>query len=256
MEGNMMKEDDFLKKRLLELAEKAYQSNTYTFTGFLNMMEISTFHQMKQELSFIPASLSGGTEDSERQMIRFGSLDAFGYEENFPIACIKVQPLMKKFAQDLTHRDFLGACMNLGIERSLLGDIKIKDKEAYIFCKESMAPFLVENLNKVKHTNVSCQIVEEIGEEITVDYKEVMLSVSSLRIDGVVAKLYQLSRSQSLELFVQQKIFLNGRVMEHNSAIMKQGDILSVRGFGKSKLGAMLGTSKKGKLMVQVLVYQ
>jgi RNA-binding protein YlmH len=89
-----------------------------------------------------------------------------------------------------------------------------------------------------------------------VDYKEVMLSVSSLRIDGVVAKLYQLSRSQSLELFVQQKIFLNGRVMEHNSAIMKQGDVLSVRGFGKSKLGMTQGTSKKGKLMVQVLVYQ
>ncbi len=251
-----MKDEDFLKKRLQELAQKAYQSNTYTFTGFLNMMELDVYHRMKQELAFIPSVSYGGIPESERQMVRFGSEDLFGYEEEFPIACIKVKPLMKKFAQELTHRDFLGACMNLGIERSLLGDMKIKDKEAYIFCKKSMAPFMIENLNKVKHTNVRCSIVEQIEEEIVAQYQQLTISVSSPRLDSVVAKLYQLSRTQSLELFIQQKVFLNGKMMENNSGLIKPGDVLSVRGFGKSKMDQMSGTTKKGKLLIQMSIYQ
>lgn len=146
--------------------------------------------------------------------------------------------------------------MNLGIERSLLGDMKIKDKEAYIFCKKSMAPFMIENLNKVKHTNVRCSIVEQIEEEIVAQYQQLTISVSSPRLDSVVAKLYQLSRTQSLELFIQQKVFLNGKMMENNSGLIKPGDVLSVRGFGKSKMDQMSGTTKKGKLLIQMSIYQ
>ena len=130
----MNQDDELLKKRFAELAKRSYQNNMYTFTGFLNVNEQALFFEIERELSYAGCTLWGGTENSERRMLRFGDSDNLGYEEAFPIACVSVRPLMQKFADSLSHRDFLGSLMNLGIERSVLGDIYVKDKGAYILC--------------------------------------------------------------------------------------------------------------------------
>ena len=80
-----------------------------------------------------------GTEGCERQMLRFGSEETLGYEEAFPISCVVIRPSAPKFAEELTHRDFLGALMNLGIERDVLGDIIVRDAVGYVFCEDAMA---------------------------------------------------------------------------------------------------------------------
>lgn len=250
-----MEEDELLKKRLRELADKAWQNNIYTFTGFLGLSDLSCFYEMERELSFVPAEVFGGSEDAERAMIRFGSRELFGYEEEFPITCLKIRPLMQKFAEDLSHRDFLGALMNLGIERSTLGDIILKDNEGYLFCTKTIAPFIAENLSKVKHTQVRCEETEEIPVQGQEDLKEIKIQISSERIDGVIAKVYKLSRSESTELFRQKKIFVNGRLCENNSRMLTAGDKVSVRGYGKFIYTQKQGISKKGKLNAVVLVY-
>ena len=108
-------EDQILRKHFTDLAQKADQSHIATFTGFLSLPEQSVFYSM--DFSYVPHCVFGGQEGCERAVIRFGE------EWEFPICCIKMAPLMNKFADALTHRDFLGALMNLGIERSTLGDI-------------------------------------------------------------------------------------------------------------------------------------
>ena len=134
-----MEADELLKKRITELAEKAYQNNIYTFSSFLGMSELSDFYAMQRELSFVPQTVFGGYEGAERCIIRFGSEELFGYPEEFPVVCLKIRPLMQKFADDLGHRDFLGALMNLGIDRSTIGDIKVGEKEGYLFCLDTIA---------------------------------------------------------------------------------------------------------------------
>ena len=119
-------EDQILRKHFTDLAQKADQSHIATFTGFLSLPEQSVFYSM--DFSYVPHCVFGGQEGCERAVIRFGE------EWEFPICCIKMAPLMNKFADALTHRDFLGALMNLGIERSTLGDIYIEDKTGYLFC--------------------------------------------------------------------------------------------------------------------------
>lgn len=250
-----MEETERMKKRFRELADKAWQNNLYTFTGFLGLMELSCFYEMERELSFVPAVVFGGCEGAERVMIRFGSEELFGYEEEFPIVCLKVSPLQQKFADDLGHRDILGALMNLGIDRSTLGDIILKDNQGYVFCLRSIAPYLEENLGKVRHTSVLCRQTGEIpvmGEE---DFGEAVIQVSSERIDGVMSKVYRLSRSDSTELFRQKKVFVGGRLCENNSQLLKQEDRVSVRGYGRFVYKGPQGVSKKGKLNVKVLVY-
>lgn len=251
----MNQEDELLKKRFAELAKRSYQNNMYTFTGFLNVNEQALFYEMERELVFAAPTLFGGTDNCERKMLRFGSEELFGYEEEFPICCVIVRPLLKKFADDLSHRDFLGSLMNLGIERSVLGDIFVKDKEAYIICEAAMAEYIAENLSRVKHTSMLCTVSETMPEQILPQLSSVELIVSSDRADGVIAKAYSLSRSQCVELFRAKRIFINGRQYENNSGTLKAGDIVSVRGFGKFVFDGIIHETKKGRYKVQIQKY-
>ena len=147
------------------------------------MAELNAFYEMRKEISYVPYSEFGGTENCERLMIRFGSEELFGYEEPFPIRCILAEPLIEKFADSFTHRDFLGAIMNLGIEREVVGDIAIKGKKAYIFCTEKIAEYIAENLVQVKHTSMRCTVLEEAPDILkpTLEKKEVTAGESCLR---------------------------------------------------------------------------
>lgn len=250
-----MDTEELLKKRFAELAEKCYQKNQFTFTGFLGLADAACFYEMEQELSYVPYTIWGGYEGAERVMIRFGSGEMLGYEETFPIACLKISPLSEKFADALTHRDYLGALMNLGIEREILGDILIEEKNAWIFCAQSMSDFISKNLTKVKHTSVLCEISEETPDFSSRDIQEVKIQIPSERIDGIIAKVYKLSRSESAELFRQKKIFVRGRSCENNSRPLKAGDTVSVRGYGKFEYRGETGISRKGKLNVLIGCY-
>lgn len=251
----MNQEDELLKKRFVELAKRSYQNNMYTFTGFLNVNEQALFYEVEREVAYAGWELWGGTESSERRMLRFGSEDSLGYEEPFPIRCVVVKPLMKKFADDLSHRDFLGSLMNLGIERSVIGDIFVKDKGAYILCEATMAEYIAKNLSRVKHTSMLCVVSEEMPQEILPELQAVELIVSSDRPDAIIAKAYALSRSQSLELFRGKRIFVNGRQYENNSGILKNGDIVSVRGFGKFVFDGIMQETKKGRYKIKIQKY-
>ena len=154
-------EETLFRKRLTELAVKSYNNSQYLFTNFLSMAEQNTYFSMERELSYVPVTLFGGTGDCERVMLRFGSEELCGYEEAFPIVCMKIEPVIEKFGEQLSHRDYLGALINLGVDRATLGDIIIVEKTAYLFCTEKMAPYLLENLTQVKHTHVKCTITTD-----------------------------------------------------------------------------------------------
>ena len=145
--------------------------------------------------------------------------------------------------------------MHLGIDRSTLGDIMIRDKTAYLFCLDKMASFIVDNLDQVKHTHVKCRLLEEMPEAVRPQLQAVKLIVPSMRLDVVIAKLYHLSRSQSIALFHEKKIFVNGRGQENNSGILKETDVVSVRGHGKFICDGISGETKKGNLNIQVSKY-
>lgn len=257
MPGDTEKEIKQLQKRFLELAQKSYHQNIFTFSNFLGLSEQNVFRQMEDDLRFAGFTLWGGQENTDRKMVRFGLPDTLGYEEPFPIACIHMKPLMAKFADAFSHRDFLGALMNLGIERDTVGDIKVGEKEGYLFCLASIAPFICENLNKVKHTSIQCVIVDGAGTLQEEEPESVFIQVSSERIDAVISKVYHLSRSDSIQMFRERKVYVDGRLNENNSRMLKTGEIINVRGFGKFMYdGENKYETKKGKLCVHVKVFR
>ena len=231
-----MKEEELLKKRLLELAQKSYSQNVYKHTHFLNEYEQSIYQDMKKELDYAHPQLVGGHEHFTRAVVLFGSKELFGYEGEIPLACARISPVFDKFAETLSHRDYLGALMNLGIERYLIGDILVDEKCAYIFCMSHIMDLLKEQLGQVRHTRVGF--------------------VASMRLDVLVSQAYGLSRTSSDKLLKAQKVFHNGRLCISSGQKIRQGDIISVRGYGKFLVEDLGKTSKKGRQFLTLAIFQ
>lgn len=251
----MSDEQDLLKKRFLELARKSYERDIFTFTDFLGLAEQSAFREIERELAGIPYTAFGGVCGAERVMLRFGSLEQLGYEQSFPIAIIKAEPKNRKFADKLTHRDFLGAILNLGIERKCIGDIAILDNVGYIFVEEDMSDFILRNLTRAKHTELVLSIVEELpkGELYRTVTKKIQ--ANGERLDAIIAKVFSLSREDAQALFCKGLVFVSGKCTENTSYIPKSGEIISVRGIGRLIYRGYDRLTKKGKLNITVDVY-
>ena len=123
--------------------------------------------------------------------------------------------------------------MNLGIERELIGDIIIKDSDAYIFCISHIADYICDNLDTIRHTHIHCSVCEEDVPALKPELEDIRIIAASPRIDAVVASITKLSRSNSNELFSSKKIYVNGQCIENKSAHLKPDDILVIRGTGK-----------------------
>lgn len=249
-------EEQQLRKRFHDLAERSFARDVFTFTGFLGLGEQDVFWQEEPRLKYAGYALYGGCEGADRVMVRFGNAEKCGYEVPFPVVCIHIVPLSSRFADDLNHRDFLGALMNLGIDRSTLGDIRAGEKQAYLFCLDSVAGFICENLDKVRHTSVRCTVVEDAGNLAAEEPERISIQVQSVRADAVLAKVYNLSREKSLELFRAGKVFVNGRACENNARSLKAGDVVNARGYGKLRLEEGSRETRKGKLAIDVAVYR
>lgn len=174
----------------------------------------------------------------------------------YPITALKVMPAYPKFAEKLGHRDLLGSIMNLGVERSKIGDILMGEDCAYILCEKSMAPYFMENLEKVRHTLVKLSAVS--CDEITVQQNLVEKEgiITSNRLDAVIACVHKLSRSQALELLRQEKVFVNGKTIQNPTYSCQKDDIVSVRGFGRFIYQSDYGATNKGRLKIKYQLYQ
>lgn len=248
----LLMNDTLLKKRIIELAERTYRTGIPSFTPFLGLAEQDVFRCTENEIMHVPHSLFGGADGCERIMVRFGDENLCGYEIPFPIELIQAEPLSKKFADNLSHRDILGAIMNLGIDRSTTGDIILRDNTAYIFCTSGIASYIEENLVKAKHTDLSCKRVFELPEGKLYKLNTLTLNVASERIDCVVSQFLHVGRNEGSELIRQGKLFINGRVCESPSKVLKQGDIVSVRGYGRFIFRESVRRTKTGRLFIAI----
>ena len=250
-----MDEVELIKKRLKELILRSESHAYFTFTDFLGLNEQSVFHSLLKEMGRIKYTAFGGAVGTERVMVRFGDDGELGYSEPFPITTIKIEPKSQKYAEKLSHRDFLGALMNLGIERTTLGDIIIKDNVGYLFAKSDMADFISQSLLRVRNTDVLAAPCDTLPDSPLYTTKRVKVQAVGERLDAVVAKVFSISREDSLLYFKRGLVFANGRLIENNSYIPKKDEKISVRGLGRFIYLGYETTSKKGKLNIEVDLY-
>lgn len=248
-------ERELLGKRFIELARRAENGGYFTFTDFLGLAEQSIFDGIRTRLGRTAYVAFGGAEGAERVMIRFGNEEELGYAQPFPIRCLRIRPKAEKFAEKLSHRDFLGALMSLGIEREVLGDIVIRDSIGYLFLREDMLDFVAGSLSEIRRTTVVCEEVCELPEGELYRTEERRIQLSSERLDAVIAKTFNLSREDAQALFARGLVFASGREIASPSYTPKVGEKVSVRGHGRLIYRGVDGLSRKGKLNVTISLY-
>lgn len=246
-----MENENLLKNRFTELSKRAYDRGIWTFSEFLSLAEQDLLLRLRLPS---PVSLEGGFDGAERRLAVFGSEELCGYVEAAPIVCVRISPVNDKFADDLTHRDFLGSLMALGVRREVLGDIAIKENRGYLFCLDTIADYLCRNLCSVRRTTVKCEICE-VPEIVTEKPPVKNLVVASERLDAVVSAVYRLSRSESQGLVHDGKVYLNGRQVISASAEIPDGTAISVRGFGRFVYEGIERETRRGRLGVLVRIY-
>ena len=146
--------------------------------------------------------------------------------------------------------------MNLGIDRSTVGDIFLAENEGYVYCLENISDYIIENLDKVKHTHIKCEKIKDSLRFIKDEGKTLEITVTSDRIDVVVAGLYHISRSESLSCFEKGIVYVNGRICTSNAKQLKTGDVVNVRGRGKFLYQGITHITKKDKYRISVQVYR
>lgn len=224
----MDKMEERTRQRILDLANLADRRGIITYTDFMNLNELNIFHSTVGKIPFVRWKFFGGYAKAERQLAAFIP-DAlyFRYDFSqkgdsdedaipFPIVCLQIRPLNLKFAEKLSHRDYLGAILNLGIDRSVTGDILIDEECAYLFCMQKIADFLCDNLTRIRHTTVLCQVFEGERKEIPLRTEKIEGTVASVRLDTLLALAWKTSRSSLVGMIEDGRVFVNGKCITSN----------------------------------------
>lgn len=243
-----------LQKRLLELSKIAYQRDIVTYSDFLNLNELNILHTTPKQEWFTCYETYGGYEFSERQMVAFLP-DALMFAKKYPICALKIEPLQKKFSESLTHRDYLGAILNLGIERSKLGDILVEDNYAILFAHQSLKTFICDELSRIRHTSVMVTEIDAEAVSYQPKFKEITGTVPSLRLDSLLSLAFSSSRSKLVSYIENGKVFVNGKLVTSNGCQVKEDDIISVRGLGRFQFKEAISQTKKGRIYVSLHLY-
>ena len=217
----MDNELEMLKKRLVELSRRSAERGIKTNSEFLSLGEQTELLRLRLES---PCALDGGYAEAERRVAVF-------WGERAPLCCLEISPVSKKFAEPLTHRDYLGALMGLGLRRSVLGDVVLCGGNAYVFCLESVAGHIADGLTQVT------------------------VNAASERLDAVVAAVFDLSRAESQRLFEAERVMENGLTARSASAKLEPGTMVSVRGLGRFRFEEVAGETRKGRLRIKVRKY-
>ena len=255
---NQQKEELFMLRHLEDLRDLADRQYMVTYSDFLNLNDKNLFRSLGvPEDSYIAF---GGYEFAERQVIGFLP-DALFYEnisetdiwDAFPIRAISIRPKHPKYAESLTHRDVLGALMNQGIQRQLLGDIIVREEGIILFCKDSIAEFLVDSIHRIRHTDVVCEAIAISDVHYTPHFRLGTAQIASNRLDAFVAEVCRLSRQKAADLIRGEKVYVNERIESRGTYSLKEMDVVSIRGVGKLQFLSEDGFTKKGK---QKITYQ
>ncbi len=240
-------------RHLLDLCRRSEKTGLWQYSAFLTPAEQDDLLRCP-EAAGCSFMLSGGYEAAERKILAAGREAESGPPE-WPLSAVAIRPRSDKFAEALTHRDYLGAILGLGMERSVIGDILIRDQRAWVICLTSVSELLISGLSQVRRTAVVAEMAPPDLPELQPQYAALRLNVASERLDAVTAAFAGISRGEAEKLFKAEKVFVNGRVTTDRSGRLKQGDILSVRGFGKAVYDGIEHETRKNRLWVCLRKY-
>lgn len=241
---------DEYRDEVLNLYEKYLLAKEKNITVFGNSFySPNVWKWFENNLGNSYVECNGFFDDSERKMISFNNQ----YKNPFPMKLLKIQNTSK--FSTLTHRDFLGAILAVGIERNKIGDLIVDNDICYFPVHKDIVEFILYNLDKIGKVHCKIEECPEDFEIPKIKFKEDIIMVSSLRIDGIVSKITNLSRGKAQSSVEQGKVLIDYTVIKDKSYELKGEERITIRGYGKFILGNIIGNSKSGKIKVIIKKY-
>jgi RNA-binding protein YlmH len=249
VKSDNLQADKLLESRISDAFDGA-SSYSKWFIGFLDPHEASLAALKVRRLSQIAvydgcsASFWGGYNGAEKVFLGVFPPFETACNDEFPVKAIDIT---WRFAK-LSHRDFLGALMALGIAHNKIGDIVVGDGRCTVFAEKTVAAFVIQNLVKVGSAGVTC-LVANCGVAISEEnFKEIGGTVASTRLDCIISALIRLSRSSSAELISSGLVSVDFEASCNISASVGEGATVSIRGHGRFVIDRIGPQTKKGRL--------
>lgn len=230
----------------VSLCEKQYSIKTL---GFLTPAEVAIIKSHLPQISVgadVRFTFFGGYQDAERCI--FAALPEYACNDDL-LELITVLEIYGRDTEALTHRDFLGSLLGLGLRREKIGDILRLPDRAVVFVAADIADYIISNLQKVGRHGVKIRKIS--FEELELPkrcFKEIRASVAALRLDCIIAAALKTSRSGAAEVIKGGRVSVNWLETENVSLSVKPGDIFSVRGAGRFRLSETINRTQKGRL--------
>lgn len=240
-------DDSILEAKLQDAVELCFTKNRAHFVGFLDEREAVLAQEIMKRCSCKNYMLWGGYEASER--VVFGVFPDYMAPES---AAFPIMPLTAVFREcdTLTHRDFLGALMNAGIQRDTLGDILVEAGRCVLFTKPEIAQYLLLQITKIGRVGV--KLTEGMQEPLPQgrNFAPFSAVVASSRLDCIVAAAAGTSREKAGALITVGTVMLNHKEETSVFANVHDGDKISIRGKGRFILDRIGPVTKKGRLSI------
>ena len=248
------KDDKILLFKILDKISESIKNKEGVCTNFLNMNQLNL---VKQYIKYSNIYINGGLEYNERNLIVICDDNNIDYILLNNISYIKIE--YEKYFKNIniSHRDVLGSILSLGVNRELIGDIYISEDCSYVIVKKEISKFLIDNLKKIRNVKVKLKKVDkdEIDCDISDKIEEKIL-VSSMRLDNILSSVLNTSRSKVNTYFEENKVFINWKNEQKKEKLIKNGDVISIRGVGRIVIKESTGISKKGKIILNVEIYK
>ena len=259
-----MNETELLLSHARELKERAADNSMITATNFLSPEERSLLSRIEKENNkYVDTFYYGGFPDPERtaavfvpKFLEIEDIDAF-FRDNYDDSPFVLIETTKDRFTSMSHRDYLGSLMALGIKREMIGDIAVSDDGCHFFAVKNIADYICENFKRTGRGSVSAKIIDVSdlpqGED---NSKLIFASVASLRLDCVVAAAFSMSRTAAAESINRGVVYVNSVECLKTDAILSEKTKIVLRGKGKAVIEKITGQSKKGRIYLEIRIFR
>jgi len=252
-----MTDDELIIAKTEDKVTQAADGYYVTNTGLMDTHEQAVAGSVINRAPGVRCFMYGGYQDAERRMLVCVPKDYPVSDEEASEGLLKVLRVKKPaISGQLTHRDYLGSILGLGIERRLIGDILVREDGADIIIVPEIAGFLLSEYHQAGRTDLKVSVAE-VSELIVPDGRTELIrdTVSSLRLDSVVSSAFRLSRGKAAEAVKGGLVSVDHIECLKPDARLEEGSVLVLKGKGKAVLQEVGEGSRKGRLRIVIKKY-
>lgn len=246
-------EETVFCKKAYSICEKTDRMHIKSFSTFLDLRQKELFVSQFNKFQGVKLDFYAGFEGDSERLIAcvYDEYDRI-YPYEYPICILRSEI---NGEDKLNHRDFLGAIMNLMIKREYIGDIIVEDNVCFIACHNQMAPIIISELKKVRHSFVDFEYYYEPVVYHRKYTQQKSVTVASMRADAVVSAVLNCSRNDASTLIKQGLVSVNHLLAKHSDFEIVDNDVISIRGRGKYMLSFDGAKSRKNRFFITYYKY-